>query len=244
MMEMMMRSRNDKVILAAHFRAKGRVHVPGLLAAEQAFTLREALLASNHWRLVFNRGEQLYELDRATLGGMSAEQRQTLLDAIHREGRNSFQYVYESIRVPELVSASSGELELDEFALFLNSVSFLEFARRLVGDDDINYVDCQATRFGAGHFLNEHDDAVAGKDRVAAYVFNLTAPWQAHWGGQLQFIGSDGHVDEAFVPTFNALNLLRVPQRHLVSAVAPLADPEVGRLSVTGWLRRRPPALA
>lgn len=233
--------RDDAEALAARFAASGRAHVPALLHAAAAGALRDALLASPRWQLVFNRGDKLYELDRATQQGLGPEQLQTLMGAIHREGRHDFEYVYENIRVPDDAAATSGEPALDAFARFLNSEPFLAFARRLVGDDGIRYVDCQATLFRTGHFLNEHDDDVAGKDRVAAYVVNLTAPWRPHWGGQLQFLGDDGHVLEAFVPTFNALNLLRVPQRHLVSAVTPLADPLSPRLSVTGWLRRRRP---
>lgn len=232
--------RADEAALAARFRASGRAHLAGLLPEPEAAALREALLASPRWQLVFNRGEQLYELDRATRDGLGAERLQTLRAAVHLEGRHAFEYLYENIRVPD-DGTPSRETALDAFAGFLNSEAFLGLARRLVGDDAVVYADCQATLFREGHFLNEHDDDVAGKDRVAAYVVNLTRPWRPHWGGQLQFLGDDGHVAEAFVPTFNALNLLRVPQRHLVSAVSPLADPASPRLSITGWLRRRRP---
>jgi len=46
-----------------------------------------------------------------------------------------------------------------------------------------------------------------------------------------------GHVDEAYVPAWNALNLLKVPQDHFVSQVASFVD--VGRFAVTGWVRHR-----
>ena len=235
-----LRLRDDEAELTARFRSSGRLHAAGLLA-EGAAALRDTLLASERWNLVFNRGDQLYELDRPTRDAMGAEKLAQLLGAIHREGRHDFEYVFENIRVPDDAAASSGVPALDAFARFLNSAAFLAFARRLVGCDDIAYADCQATLYRPGHFLNEHDDDVAGKDRVAAYVVNLTQPWRPHWGGQLQFLADDGHVAEAFVPAFNALNLLRVPQRHLVSAVAPMADPATPRLSITGWLRRRRP---
>lgn len=240
-MNFTLQSRDDEAALAARFRRSGRAHVPGLLQPEDAAALRDALLASTRWQLVFNRGDQLYELDRATRDGLGAERLQTLHQAVHLEGRHAFEYLYENIRVPDDATGASGEPALDAFSRFLNGAPFLAFARRLLGVDEIHYADCQATLFRAGHFLNEHDDDVTGKDRVAAYVVNLTAPWRPHWGGQLQFLGDDGHVAEAFVPTFNALNLLRVPQPHLVSAVTPLADPASPRLSITGWLRRRRP---
>lgn len=235
-----LRPRDDEAELTARFRSSGRVHVAGLLA-DGAAALRDALLASERWNLVFNRGDQLYEFDRPTRDAMGAEKLAQLLGAIHREGRHDFEYVFENIRVPDDGVAGSGVPALDAFARFLNAEPFLDLARRLVGRDDIAFADCQATLYRPGHFLNEHDDDVAGKERVAAYVVNLTQTWRPHWGGQLQFLADDGHVAEAFVPTFNALNLLRVPQTHLVSAVTPMADPATPRLSVTGWLRWRRP---
>jgi SM-20-related protein len=64
---------------------------------------------------------------------------------------------------------------------------------------------------------------------------NFTPAWKSDWGGLLQFIDEDGHVAEAYAPAFNALNILRVPQKHAVSYVTPFAG--AGRYSITGWLR-------
>jgi len=96
-------------------------------------------------------------------------------------------------------------------------------------------VDGQATQYLPGHFLTSHDDAVAGKNRVAAYVLSLTPGWRIEWGGLLQFHDGDGDVGLALAPRFNAMHLLRVPQVHSVSFVAPYAG--TPRVSVTGWLR-------
>src|SRR5690606_24819670 len=103
--------------------------------------------------------------------------------------------------------------------------------------EDIAFADSQATRFSAGHFLTTHDDDVAGKQRRAAYVLNLTPHWRTDWGGVLQFIDADGHVTAGLAPKFNALNLFRVPQQHAVSFVTPSAPSS--RYSITGWLRAR-----
>ena len=51
------------------------------------------------------------------------------------------------------------------------------------------------------------------------------------------FHDADGHVSEAYAPTFNALNIFRVPQLHSVTQVASFAGGP--RLSVTGWIRER-----
>jgi len=37
--------------------------------------------------------------------------------------------------------------------------------------------------------------------------------------GALQFYDRDDHIEEGYLPTFNALNLFRVPKRHSVTQV-------------------------
>lgn len=70
---------------------------------------------------------------------------------------------------------------------------------------------------------------------------NLSPDWRPDWGGLLMFEGADSHIEQGFVPSFNALNLFAVPARHFVSYVAPFAPRR--RYSVTGWLRTiDPPA--
>ena len=107
--------------------------------------------------------------------------------------------------------------------------------RAVTGDDTIAFADAQATRFDPGHFLTCHDDKVGGKSRRVAYVLSLSPVWRPDWGGALQFFGVDGNIEQAYVPTYNAINLFRVPSDHSVSIVAPFAG--ASRYSITGWLR-------
>lgn len=235
--------RPDLPQLAARYAAAGRVHVPAVLPELAAGQLLGHLLQRPDWKLIFNRDDQLFELDASYRAGLSAGQLADLQRAAENSGRDRFQYLYESVRVPDAAAeraAGRGDL-LWQLADFINSEPFLAFARELTGCAEIGYADCQGTCYRRGHFLNTHDDGVQGKNRVAAYVLNLTPGWRAEWGGQLQFLGADGHVAEGFVPQFNALNVLRVPQPHLVTAVSALAPPDARRLSVTGWLRRGAP---
>jgi Rps23 Pro-64 3,4-dihydroxylase Tpa1-like proline 4-hydroxylase len=109
---------------------------------------------------------------------------------------------------------------------WLNSKAGLQFLRKLTGDERCAYVDAQATRYRPGHFLTQHDDHAEGKDRLFAYVLNLTPQWIADWGA-------------AYTPRWNALNILKVPQPHAVSVVAPFA--RGARHSITGWIRSRRP---
>jgi Rps23 Pro-64 3,4-dihydroxylase Tpa1-like proline 4-hydroxylase len=97
------------------------------------------------------------------------------------------------------------------------------------------YVDAQATRYMPGHFLSTHDDAIEGKNRRAAYIFNFTPEWRPDWGGYLQLLDDAGHVRRGLVPSFSTLNILAVPQRHNVSVVAPFAGGM--RFAISGWFR-------
>lgn len=233
--------RGDLLALQARFGATGRVQLPGLLDDRYAAHLHRALAgAGDAWQLIFNRSDQLYELSPAVQRDIGSPRFTELVRAVQAEGRDRFQYLFENIRVPDVRPTPREQValpELAELADFLNAEPFLALVRQVTGRPDICFVDCQATRYRAGHFLNPHDDDVAGKHRVAAFVLSLTPRWRAAWGGQLQFLDADDRVSESLVPGFNVLNIFRVPQLHQVSAVAPLVDPACDRLSVTGWLR-------
>ena len=229
----------DAAAHAATYAQRGRVQVPHVLAGDGALQLHRHLEREVDWTLIFNHGEQQYGLDRATRARLGAQQSAELVRGAHNGARNDFQYLFENVRVAEGRAAPAAAPGLlARFGDFLNSAPFLDLARRLTARPDIGFADVQATCYREGHFLTTHDDLVEGKDRVAAYVFSLTPRWRPEWGGQLQFIAEDGDVVEGWVPRFNVLNLLRVPQPHLVSCVTPLVGPSAARYSVTGWLRR------
>ena len=222
--------------LASQYRNRGRLHIPQFLHRDDADCLYRSLREANDWKLVINQGEKLFEADRSAQASLSPEQRKRLDQAIYRSARHNFQFQYETIRVPDgKRERNEEESALNHFARFMCSAPLISFMKFVTGDKDIGYADAQATAYGAGHFLTGHDDAVQGKNRRAAYVFNLTPVWRIEWGGLLLFHGSDGHVEQGFSPTFNALNIFSVPQPHSVSSVAPFAADR--RYSVTGWLR-------
>lgn len=227
----------DRTAMAATFRERRRLHVPDFLVSEDAERLFAHLRGSADWRLLVNQQDRLFELDRETQAALTPERKQALEQAVHAAARYGFQYLYESIRVPDddEARAERGDA-LNDFARFLSSGEVLDFFRDVGVDAD--FADAQATAYGLGHFLSAHDDAVEGKNRKAAYVFNLTPKWRPDWGGLLMFHRGDGHIAEALAPSFNALNLFAVPQPHSVSIVAPFAAAR--RYSVTGWLRTRP----
>ncbi len=222
-------------LVARVFAASGRVHVGGLLTDDAAARLYRCLVSETPWQQVSGDEQGHHELPA---GGdkMSVELRESRLAAAARAAASGFAYRYRNFPMLDLYQAGAHrELYLMRFLEFLNSPPFLGFAREVTGCPQIAFADAQATLYGPGDFLTNHDDEVEGKHRIAAYVLNLTPRWRPDWGGLLAFPDRAGHLHEAFAPAFNAMNLLRVPTPHLVTQVASFAAGS--RYSITGWLR-------
>lgn len=221
---------------ARAFARNGRIRIPDFLQHGAAEALHAFLQAAPWWR-TFNQGERTWDLGPESIEVLTPEQASQLEQAIHEGARKGFQYVYETVRVSEQSSERSERgFPVDRLLEAMNTTPALEMWRELTGDPDVGLVDGQATRYLPGHFLTRHDDDVEGKNRVAAYVLNLSLEWAPEWGGLLQFHDAAGEVTGAMVPGFNVLNLFRVPQSHSVSIVAPFAP--APRYSITGWIRR------
>jgi SM-20-related protein len=119
---------------------------------------------------------------------------------------------------------------------FLTSPEFLDFVRAVTEEDSIGWVSAIATLYKPLDFLTVHDDGLS--ERKIAYVLNMTPEWKPDWGGALQFYDRDDHIEEGYLPTFNGLNLFRVPKRHSVAQVSSFGEM---RYSISGWFQ---PALA
>jgi len=52
----------------------------------------------------------------------------------------------------------------------------------------------------------------------------------------LAFFDDNGNIKEAFIPSFNTLNIFLVPQMHSVQLVSPFAG--ANRCSYLGWFHR------
>src|SRR5882672_3421917 len=223
-------------VAAAVYTRVGRVHVANLLTTASAQRAYVSLASEVPWQLHVNDGERVYDLTAEQFAALPEASRDSMQEAIYAKAARGFQYLYENYPLSDIYAQQTqNDLYLMRIHEFLNSPRFLQYARQLTRIATIALVDAQATRYGTGHFLTCHDDQVTGKHRVAAYVLSLTPDWHADWGGILNFIDTDGHIAEGFVPRFNALNVFRVPQKHSVSCVAPFAP--AGRFSITGWFR-------
>lgn len=229
----------DPESLNAEFCRTGRLHIPDFLEPSDSERLLDFLKSSDLWNLVLNSGEKLIELNRQTQSELADKQRQQLDEAVYAKARYGFQFRYETIRAPdEEAERIARATILDDFARFLSDDPALNFLQTVIGDQTITFADAQATAYGPNHFLTAHDDDVAGKNRKAAFVMNLSINWSVDWGGLLIFHETDNAKAEALIPSFNSINLFAVPQKHSVSMVAPFVPRR--RYSVTGWLRSGP----
>ncbi|HWM26833.1 MAG TPA: 2OG-Fe(II) oxygenase family protein [Woeseiaceae bacterium] len=220
----------------ADFSNHGYAHIPSVLPAENAKRIHRSMIEATPWSLAFNDRAKHFDLSAAQLSSMAKHSVNQLQNAIFARARDSFQYCYSSYPIYDAYEAglNKGHV-LHLFYEWMNSEEFLGFARAATGFDDISFVDAQATRYMPGHFLSMHDDVQPDKNRRAAYIFNFTPEWRVDWGGYLQLIDESGHVRRGLAPSFNALNILAVQQKHNVSLVTPFAGGM--RVSIAGWLR-------
>lgn len=222
--------------LARVYARKNRLHIRDILTAQSAAAVLRLLADHERWNLVTRLGGRHVDLDAAGMAHIEPSKRAEFDRAVNAAARDGFQYRYANVAIYEAFHAR-GEESGPFHTLFetLNAPEVLDFFRALTGFADIGFADLQATRYGPGDFLTVHDDAVEGKNRRAALVLNLTPHWRADWGGLLMFHRADGHVDEAYVPAYNAVNVFSTPAPHSVSIVAPFAGGY--RYALTGWLR-------
>jgi SM-20-related protein len=226
----------DVAALAAEFAARGKVSIGHWLDVDCAQAISTHLREREDWVQLVNSGAKTFELSRSARAAMDQSQSRRLDEAVYAGAREGFQYRYESIRVDdeEKVRAKTDDL-LNRFARWYSSEEARAFLAAVTGLSAIRFADAQATAYSPGDFLTGHDDDVAGKGRLAAYVFNLTPVWRTEWGGLLLFHDASHREVQGWMPGFNVLNLFAVPQLHSVSEVTRAAA--YRRYSITGWLR-------
>jgi SM-20-related protein len=222
----------DRAGAAESFGNSGRVHIPSVLTEATAARLFQCLSQETKWTVTLNNGRDFLDVENAT-----AEERAKLTISAWQRARGSFQYLFDNHRLTRHGEQYSDPAHYHARVVeFLNSPTLLGLVREITGIPAIAWADAQATLYRPGDFLTVHDDETGGHKRLVAYVLNMTPGWRAEWGGVLQFVGPSGHIEHGYVPTFNALNLFRVPTKHFVSLVAPFGGL---RYSVTGWFHGR-----
>ena len=230
----------DIPALKKEFHAEGRIHIPEILAKESAERLFKCLTQEIGWNLTYNDENGVQNIFAANQDKVTPQEWQDLSRKIRENAAaRNFQFFYANFAVEDSYKQNLiNDMYIARFYEFVNSTPFLDFIREITGIKTITHADQQATAYGPGHFLTEHNDYDPELGRKIAYVFSMTHDWPAEWGGLLQFINEGSRTVEGIAPGFNSLNLFSVPQRHFVSQVASYA--KGARYSVTGWLLERP----
>lgn len=226
----------DIEALAGAFAESGILQIEGALRPEAAAVLHDCLAREVPWSLAFRDADGPRKLWAEELAAMAPEEHDKLDREIVDIARREFQFRYDSfMMVTAYKEKRHTELVLHRVIEQINSPGWLEPMRGITGFPQIRRADAQATRYVAGHFLRRHNDDIEERDRLCAYVINLTRDWQADWGGLLQFLDEEGEVTRTLMPRYNTISLFRVPAQHCVSPVAAFATG--ARYAITGWLR-------
>ena len=227
----------DVAGLAAGYVAQQRIHIANLLTPSSATRLHRCLEQEAEYTLAIMT-EQGAQYAKPAALAQPELMRQVQAGAYARAQNGKFSFLYDTHVVTQTGDPyPAADHYLRKVTDFLEGPAFLDLCRAVTGLQNIAFADAQVTRYRPGHFLTQHDDNVPEQKRLAAYVLNFTPVWRPDWGGELLFLGRDGHVAQGFTPAFNALNIFTVPQSHIVTLVAPFAAGP--RLSITGWLRSR-----
>lgn len=218
---------------ADSLRHEGRVRIPGFLSSGAEY-LKDFLAGTDEWIQVINTDRDVLEIDLDEWQGFDPDRRGAIQDAMYARASQSFQYSYAAIRVPQPDELDEEDDPLNDFALFMARPETKKMLEALTGRANLQFTDAQATAYHPGDILTGHDDAVAGKKRVAAFVLGMTPVWRLEWGGLLHFHPLADEPAITMVPQFNSLDLFLVPRLHSVSQVSPAAL--YPRYAITGWL--------
>jgi SM-20-related protein len=226
--------RTDLEQLTQSFHRNGYVLVPNVLPIEFAAAVLDRARSWTEWNLVTRIGDAHKAFNARAMTELPTDKFEAFFALVHAQARSGFQYLYE--RYPLDDRARMGLLTdpiLFQALQSVRSTAFIALLRQITQIGDLEETDLQLSRYRSGHFLTAHDDSHAPGLRRAAFVINLTQNWRSDFGGLLQFLDADGHIERAFTPTFNAMALFRVPKAHAVSAVPAFVDKP--RFALTGW---------
>lgn len=225
-----------KIISIEQFKTNNWVKIEEALTKDSAELIYHNIAKQLDWNLVFNHQGKHQDLNAQAVATWSDSQKEDLQTLVNQQASTGFQYLYENIPLYDIYYDNLLPNHFfNQVMAFINQESTINFFRKLLSAPEISFADAQITRFRGGHFLNTHNDDVDNKNRIAAYVINLTPNWRPDWGGALHLLDQDNQITESFTPSFNEINIFKIPVDHYVGFVSPFA--QESRISITGWLR-------
>ncbi|PCH95580.1 MAG: hypothetical protein COB83_08230 [Gammaproteobacteria bacterium] len=231
-MKLTLAKQKNKTQLADQYQKQGFVKVSNALSESTLSTIHEFIDKQAQWNLALNHHGKHQDFNNLEVAKWSEDKKQQFEDVIFAQASDGFQYLYEAIPIYDIFTQNLlADHFFNDIVRFLNTEATLDFFREILAAPQITFMDAQLTRFGAGHFLNTHND----KNRVAAMVINLTKQWRPDWGGALHLLDDEQQIEQSFLPSFNEINIFKIPRDHYVGYVSPFATGK--RLAITCWLR-------
>ncbi|MCF6215276.1 MAG: 2OG-Fe(II) oxygenase [Emcibacter sp.] len=235
-MENMLNDRLNWDLIKEQLELHNHYVAPDILKEDIAEKITDCMQSKVPWQIAFRQGNKDVTVTQTELRNWTPEQNAAFHKSLISQAQKEYQFYYN--RYPMIDAYIQGRdpgLYLHKFTDFLNGEDFLKFARYITGDMEIRKSEPHAACYIPGNFLKLHDDFSTKKmDRRYALVFNMSKRWISDWGGLLQLV-DDNRVIETVVPSFNSVSILRLPQKHQVSYVAPYATES--RFTITVWLR-------
>lgn len=235
--ELRINAQLDPVALNAELQETGRIQIPNFMEAATADYLYTLLKENRDWYITYNEGEENYESPMAEFQALDPAKKRQFMSRVLSSARQGFQFLFRQYYISRAVeNGENPGHPLHAMMDFVNSESTLQWMRTLTGQEQIRRSDSYASLYAPGDFLTTHDDLHGSHDRVAAYVISMTKDWNPNWGGYLAFFDEEDNIEQAFMPSFNTLNLFLIPQKHAVQMVSPFAG--TMRTSYLGWLHQ------
>ena len=151
-----------------------------------------------------------------------------------------FEYAFERFDLlPETYFGNEDTLKPLHTVYFgFHSEPYHEFIKEITGLTDKIDVSSQFSNYSKGHFAAMHTDRgeMATNPRIVAHVLSLSRDWDPAWGGEFCFCDDNGKVLRKRPPSFNTLNLFKIPTQHKVLPVKTFA--KRNRYSVFGWVNQ------
>lgn len=209
--------------LAAAFKKAGRVQVKDALEDKSADTLSETIEKKAIWLSVFLDGEKARAVSGQQAKSLTNRRQRDMMQKIYFQARDSFQYVHFECPLDKIPDSQEPD-GLKDADVFFKSDGFRDFLRGVAGVKTGELEDVRARWLQREQFMTDSALATNLPDCKLWFSMDVTRKWRPHWGGHLNFLDSDGEIEQAWSPGFNRLNIYAGGTRHSISYVTPFHD--------------------
>lgn len=219
--------------LAATFKKTGRVRVMDALDEKSADNLSETIETMAIWRSTFLDGETERVISGQEAQAMMDRRRREMRERLYTQAKEGFQYLrYEC--PTDVIPDAKDPKALADADVFFKSDGFRDFLRKIAGGKTGALENVHARWLDRDQFRSDSSLDTDPATCKLHFAMDVTRTWKPHWGGHLNFLASDGEIEEAWSPGFNRLQVYAGGIRHSIGYVAPFKNAHC--LSICGRL--------